>query len=63
MKLVGCEDNVVWNINENRKFLKIKWDDIEDQKTRFVKSISKFDQLRGTNFVETFPELRCLYEN
>ena len=63
MKLVGCKDNVVWNINENRKFLKIKWDDIEDQKTRFVKSISKFDQLRGTNFVETFPELRCLYEN
>ena len=65
MRLGKGIKNIAWNTRELRNFLNIKWskDQLEHQKTRFVKSISKFDQLRGTNFVETFPELRCLYEN
>ena len=57
--------NIAWNTRELRKFLSIQWSDeqLVDRKNRFKKSIAKFDQLRGTNFVETFPELRSLYEN
>lgn len=57
--------NIAWNTRELRNFLNIQWSDeqLVDLKNRFKKSIAKFDQLRGTNFVETFPELRSLYEN
>jgi len=63
MRLGRGIGGIVWYPKELRKFLTMKWDDIDEQKQRFVKSIDKFDQLRGTNFVETFPELRSLYEN
>ena len=57
--------NIAWNTRELRNFLNINWsnEQLVDLKNRFKKSIAKFDQLRGTNFVETFPELRSLYEN
>ena len=63
MRLGKGIKNIAWNTRELRNFLNIKWNDIDEQKLRFVKSIDKFDQPRGTNFIETFPELRSLYEN
>lgn len=63
MKLGKGIKNIAWNTRELRNFLNIKWDDIEELHNRFKNSITKFDLLRNTNFVETFPELRCLYEN
>ena len=66
--LLGASDgtqNIAWNTDELRDFLNVKWDPqkVIDSKERFKKSIQKFDSLRSTDFIETFPELRSLYEN
>ena len=66
--LLGASDgtqNIAWNTDEIRDFLNIEWDaqQLEELKVRFKKSIQQFDALRSTNFVETFPELKSLYEN
>lgn len=63
MILAKGSKNIAWNTRELRNFLNIKWEDLQEQHNRFKKSINKFDLLRNTNFVETFPELSCLYEN
>lgn len=66
--LLGTSDgtqNIAWNTDELRDFLNIEWDPQKTlhTKERFKKSIQQFDSLRGTDFIETFPELRSLYEN
>lgn len=66
--LLGASDgtqNIAWNTDEIRDFLNIEWDaqQLEELKVRFKKSIQQFDTLRSTDFVETFPELKSLYEN
>ena len=39
----------------------IKDEDIEEMHWRFSDSITKFDQLRNTDFLSTFPKLKDLY--
>ena len=63
MRLGRGIGGVKWRPKELRKFLTMKWNDINEQKLLFVKSIDKFDKLRNTNFLKTFPELQSLYAN
>jgi organic radical activating enzyme len=66
-KLEGILPNNGWrnDIPSIKNFLQsaISHKDVINGKIRFYKSIKKFDELRGTNFVETFPELADFYWN
>jgi len=52
-------------VQKLRSFLRseISQEDLENGKYRFYQSIKKFDELRKTNFIETFPELEEFYWN
>lgn len=56
--------NTFWDFNYLRSFLNSKLTDkeIEIAKINFKKSINKYDELRKTNFLETFPNFKTLYE-
>ena len=52
-----------WDINRLLAFLNTKWsnDEIQAHKKTFPIAIDKFDKLRNTDFLQTFPELKNLY--
>lgn len=51
-----------WNTQVLRNFLNAPTNDLQNRRQNFVKGIKKFDQLRKTNFIKTFPELKKLLE-
>jgi organic radical activating enzyme len=51
-----------WNIQMLKGYLNAPTKRLPKRKRLFVKSIDKFDKLRNTNFVNTFPELQKLLE-
>jgi len=57
--------NMKWDLNYLRAFLNspLSNKEIDSITKNFRKSIDKFDELRNTNFLETFPELAPIYLN
>jgi organic radical activating enzyme len=49
-----------WDINMLASFLNSPVNDLQERSTNFIKGIAKFDELRKTDFVKTFPELQVL---
>ena len=54
-----------WDIAPLRGFLNstLTEEELLNGKAQFKSSIKKFDELRNTDFVKTFPELASLYLN
>ena len=56
---------ILWDIPALRSTLNIKWnkEHCVEMKSKFQRGIKMFDNLRKTNFIQTFPELSTIYLN